>query len=360
MVMLLRSEELRGLISVEDGINAVAEAYRDLGHNPGLNAARRRIHVEGNRISVHQGSSPSAGVSGALIHCEQLRLHKTHQEYINLPDPVTTLYSIETGDLLAIIVGWLWVGPWDPRQDFVFCPETACTSMAGTRLLARADAAVAGMFGAGREARHHIRALAKVRKLKLVKVYSRTSETRRQFARELEPQIGVEVRPVESPREVVDGSDVILCCTSSNLPVFDGSWLVPGQHVTSIVGSNIELVRSGLIKQARREIDDETLRRADVIVTTLREQAIQDQQGDLYEPSRRGVFNWDSVVDLGELIAGMRAGRTRPDQITLFKQNADQGVGYMALARKLYDRARELGLGMEIPAPPPREYVVLP
>ncbi len=95
-------------------------------------------------------------------------------------------------------------------------------------------------------------------------------------------------------------------------------------------------------------MDDEVLRRADVIVATLRQQAIYDEQGDFVEPIASGVIRWEEVVDLSTLLAGGAAGRTCAKQITLFKQNSDQGVGFMALARLAHDKARAAGIGREI------------
>jgi ornithine cyclodeaminase/alanine dehydrogenase-like protein (mu-crystallin family) len=130
--------------------------------------------------------------------------------------------------------------------------------------------------------------------------------------------------------------------------VFDGDWLEPGQHVTSIVGSNKELVQEGLIAARRRELDDTVLRRADVVVATLRDQAMQDEQGDLFDPVARGALTWGRVGQLSALVAGRIPGRTGAAQITVFKQNSDQGVGYMGLARYVHDLAAREGLGVEV------------
>jgi ornithine cyclodeaminase/alanine dehydrogenase-like protein (mu-crystallin family) len=119
-------------------------------------------------------------------------------------------------------------------------------------------------------------------------------------------------------------------------------------HVTSIVGSNKELLAEGLVSQPRRELDDRVLARADVIIATLKQQGIQDEQGDFVEPIKNGVIKWDDVKGLAQLVAGKVTGRSGENQITLFKQNSDQGVGFMALARLAHDKAREAGIGVEI------------
>ena len=132
------------------------------------------------------------------------------------------------------------------------------------------------------------------------------------------------------------------------VPVLLGEWLESGVHVTSIVGSNKELLAEGLVSRPRRELDDHVLAKAQVIVATLKQQGIQDEQGDFIEPIQNGVIKWDNVRELADLVAGKVTGRTSKSQITLFKQNSDQGVGFMALARLIHDKARKAGIGIEI------------
>src|SRR6185436_8383786 len=130
-----------------------------------------------------------------------------------------------------------------PHANSVVAMPTACASMIGTDLLARKECLSAGVFGAGDQARYHVLALGCIRPmLKTVRVYSPTAATREAFAHEMSRVMGIEVRAVDNPQAVIDGADIILCATNSNVPVFDGNWLMPGQHVTSIVSSNIGLL----------------------------------------------------------------------------------------------------------------------
>jgi ornithine cyclodeaminase len=187
-----------------------------------------------------------------------------------------------------------------------------------------------------------------IRPIQKVKVFSRKPENRRAFCALMQPHVNAEIVPVSEPREAEAGADLIVCATGSNVPVLFGEWLERGQHVTSIVGSNKELLQEGLVSRPRRELDDAVLTRSDVIVATLRQQGIYDEQGDLAEPVGKGLLRWDDIKDLSALLAGRASGRATEDQITLFKQNSDQGVGFMALARLVHDKARTAGIGMEI------------
>jgi ornithine cyclodeaminase/alanine dehydrogenase-like protein (mu-crystallin family) len=147
---------------------------------------------------------------------------------------------------------------------------------------------------------------------------------------------------------VTRGSDLICLATGSNVPVLLGRWLAPGQHVTSIVASNKGVLMQGSVSLPRREFDDEVIARADRVVATLKEQAVMDEQADLFEPVQKGIISWDRIADLGELVVGKVAGRRSPQEITVFKQNSDQGVGFMALAKLAHDKARAAGIGSEI------------
>ena len=225
--------------------------------------------------------------------------------------------------------------------------RTAATSAVGTRHLARDDAKILGILGAGGEAKYHLLALSKLRKFDAAKVYCRTESTRREFCRTMEKLVSFEVMAAASAKEVVEGADVLLTATNSNVPVFSGEWIQPGCHVTSIMGGNVGLVRAGVAATTRRELDDTTIKRTDVIVVNSREQAIQDEQGDLFDPVQAGFLTWQKVGELGELLNAKIPGRTAANQITLFKNNAGQGIADVAVASKIYSLARQNGIGME-------------
>lgn len=349
MVLVLTADDTRGLISMEEAVAVVREAFAAWGRSRQLNAPRRRIHApSGVRVSVHQGAAPHEGVTGLFVHCELVNPLAEHQEYATIADPAYTLYNAETGDLECIIIGELTPKELPDRRVLTGI-RTAATSIVGTDLLARRDARVVGLFGAGNQAVQHLLALVAVRPdIHEVRVYRRDAVRRRAFCEEMAPLLGVGMTPVDTPRDAVEGCDIILCATNSSVPVFDGAWLAPGQHVTTIIGSNIGLVQGGFTRQKRREIDDETVRRADVIVAASREQVIQDQQGDLYDPVQAGVITLEQIHDLADVLVGTAPGRTSSEQITLFKNNAGQGIADVALGGFVYRRARERDLGITL------------
>lgn len=346
MPLLIRAEDVNGLLTMEEAIDAVEEGFRAWGKSPELNAPRKRIMTpEGVRVSVHPGGIPALGAIGVLAHSEHVAVAKQVQTYHNMGGPVTVLFDTRDASLMAVLVGRIALKELPAERPTPI--RTAATSAVGTRWLAPEDPKVLGILGAGGEAKYHLLALSKVRKFQTVKVYCRTESTRYEFCRLLEKLVPCEVKPAASAKEVVEGAEVLLTATNSNVPVFSGEWLRPGGHVTSIMGGNVGLVRAGVAAATRRELDDTTVRRADVIVVNSREQAIQDEQGDLFDPVRAGFLSWEKVGELGDLLNRKIPGRTNPRQNTLFKNNAGQGVADVAVASLVYTKARQNGIGIE-------------
>jgi alanine dehydrogenase len=187
-----------------------------------------------------------------------------------------------------------------------------------------------------------------VRKLRDVRVYSRNPENRRKFVEEMGPATNLNITPVAAPQDAVRGVDIVLAATNSSVPVFDGNWLEPGQHVTTIVGSNVGLVKGGFTAAKRRETDDTTLARSHVLGIVSIQQAIQDEQADIYDPVQRGVIKWDQLIEIGEILAGKKEGRTKPEQITFYKNNAGQGVADVALGALVLEQVKKNGAGQTL------------
>lgn len=355
MTLLIQSEHLTGLIEIDEAIIAVEDAYRGHGRNPDLGATHTRLHHDGRRLTVHPGGDLTHDAVGLFAHYERLDFGTTSQSYARVGRRVYLAYDSESAELMAIILGSLPLFPFDPAD--AFGTETAVTSAVGTKLLARPESAVMALLGTGRQARRHLYVMARLFPLREVRVFSRDTANIGRFCRDMAARVTVPLLPAENADKAVTNADLVICATASNVPVLDGRRLSPGSHVTSIVNGNRIAVAPGEAPRFRREIDDETVRRADVICAVMPEQAVKDEQGDLAEPVLKGLIGWSDVRALGRVLTGAQAGRTAGHEITLFKQNSDQGVGFMALARLAFERAREHGIGLEIgtgtPGAPP-------
>lgn len=353
MVLVLRSEEIEGLITMKEAIEVVEEGFREWALRPDLSQVRHRTHMPSNvRVSVHQGGLPSLGVTGLMTHCEWTRNPTTREGHsIEVfpvrGRPVQVLYDADNGELRCIIIGE--PKPKELSISGVSALRTAANSAVGTDVFARKNAETVGMLGSQNQAKYHLVALREIRRIKLVKVYSPNLQHRKEFAETMGPLLGLEVRPVDSAEEAVRETDIVVAATSSNVPVLDGRWLASGSHLTSIVVSNIGLKRGGFVEKMRQELDDESMRRAEVIGVNSRETIRVDQPGDFIERLERGIITWEKIVEVGEVLNGIKAGRTRAEQITLFKNTGGVGISDVAIGGLIYRKAREKGLGLELP-----------
>jgi len=203
--------------------------------------------------------------------------------------------------------------------------------------MAREDARIACIIGTGSQARTQLEAVSHARKLDRVRAFGRDRERREQFAREMTARLGISVEPAASAEQAVRGSDIVITMTNSVAPVLEGRWLEPGMHINA----------AGVNFAHRRELDSEAVSRADVIAADSTEDS-KIESGDLIQAFGNDASRWDSVREFADIIAGKVPGRTSPEQITLFKSN---GIAMedIVVAGRLYEIAREKGLGREVP-----------
>lgn len=346
--LLIKPEEIQDLVSMAECIDAVEKGYVGAYRYPVINAPRRRVHSPaGVRVSNFPGGVHEMGVIGAASRAEKVVQEGANQRYAYREHPVHVLNDSETGELLAVLIG----EPVEKTLGYtsLVALRTAATSGVAFRYMVRENAGTAGLLGSGGQAANQLLALLAVRPgIRRVKIYSRSEENRRAFAAKYGPQFGVEIEPVGSTEDAIRGVDVLLCATNTNVALFDGDLLEPGQHVTGIIGGNVQLVQGGFLKTARREIDDRTVARADIVVANLRESIVSEQQGDLYEPIQKGLIKLEDIGELGELAAGDFVGRANDGQITYHKNNNGTAASEIAIAMVVYRKAREAGRGTEI------------
>ncbi len=359
MALFFHSQDVDELVSFPEAVSITETALRQTVTPEGVNAPRKRLNLHRNVgeppfdtvLNIYAGGAATYGALGAQVALHRKAIIGDQQRrppYNPDQTELAVIYDADSGTLLGIMAH-------RPKHAAgVADLRTPATSLVGLDRLARADARRVGIYGSGNQAYSTFVGLTELREVESAKVFSPTPSHREAFARKMTAITGVPVQPVaEAPRAAQD-VDIVLCMTNTNVPVIDGSWLEPGQYIISVIGSNIELVKSGNLDKPRREIDDGTLRRCDFIVALSREQAVDSQQGDIYWPVQEGVLSWDKVVDIADILTGKAPGRTNDDQILLYKNQGGQGIVDLALAKRLYDLAREHGKGFEL-AIRPRE-----
>lgn len=211
--------------------------------------------------------------------------------------------------------------------------RTAAVSGVATNLLARRDAQDLAILGAGVQARTHLEAIAAVRPLRRVRIWSRTAERAHNFVAEESHRYAFPIEAMPTAEAAARDADIITTVTASPDPVLQGGWVKRGAHVNA-VGSSIPNAR---------EIDTACICVARIFVDR-RESALAEA-GDLLIPLREGAITPDQIVaELGEVVVGDNPGRRSDDELTLFK-SLGLAVEDVAAAAYVVRRARESGVG---------------
>lgn len=342
MVMIVNEEEGRNLLTMRECMDLMEDVFREIGRGNGVNRPRLRYSCPTPDpqaryfANIHAGALPKYGVAALRLN-SRLAQEKDHAtRRVEFRHPTRRywghflIYSLETAELLGIIV------------DGTISPlRVGATSGAAVRLLARADARVAGLFGTGHQAELHARALVDALPLERLKVHSPSRAHREDFCRRFATELGIPVVSADEPREVVRGADVVCCATNSSGPVFDGRDLEPGQTVVSIVNSDVVF--------ERHEVDRETFRRSDRIVVNDRESVHANRQKELLEPIEAGETSWDRVAELGQVVNRTVPGRRGDADIVYYKNNSGMAIQFAAMGKAVLDKARRTGAGREVP-----------
>jgi len=311
-VILLSQSEVEELLDLDALVDALADAHRELSEGKASMPPRIAAFAERNGLlGAMPAYLPSAGLACKLVSLfPENRDRHTHQALI-------AVFDQANGSPVALMDG-----------TYITATRTAAGSALATRLLAREDARVLAILGAGVQARTHAAALRRVRDFDEIRIASRDRER----AEALASAIGAST--ASSFEEGVRGADVVAATTHAADPIVLREWLEAGTHVTS-VGAN---------PAGRGEIDPAIVRDAAVVAVEYRESTLAPPPAGAPE-FRDGAPS--EVVELGELVAGTKRGRSSREQITLYK-SVGVAVQDAAAAALVLAAARERSVGREI------------
>lgn len=345
-LLLLDNDDVAGVLDLDDCMAALERAYRALAGGNLVERVRSQTRVP---LAEPDVSYCFKSMEGALAGDGYMTLRITSDAvFEGRVDGRSRRDKLARGPGgtycgLIFVFSTASLAPVAILHDgLIQLVRVACTSALSVRLLAREDAAVLGLIGTGGQAWWHLKAVSTVRKLREVRVYSPNRDKREAFVARARQELGLAVSAVATAREAVEGVDILVAATNASEPVLDGRWLAPGVHVVSIV--------SGDKGSSRRELDDETLRRAALVVAHSRAGAIEHRSGDLAGPVDAGILSWEKIVDFPDLVAGNSSRRGERDDITVFKNNGGTGLQFAAVAPAVYERARGAGIGRRLPA----------
>jgi ornithine cyclodeaminase/alanine dehydrogenase len=235
------------------------------------------------------------------------------------------LFSVETGKMIAVMDG-----------SYITAIRTACASAMATRALANRETPVLGILGAGVQARAHIQALSRVRKLQQIKIYSPSGISATKIRKDMESEVGVGVKVAASAEDAVKHSDIVVTVTTAKEPILKSEWLNAGVHINAVGSHRPDL----------REVDGPTLARAKVVVDSR--EAIMAECGDILLALKEKSIPEDVIhAEIGEVLAGMKSGRESAGEITLYK-SVGIAIQDVATANFVYHRALDRKVGTQV------------
>ncbi|HEV1995797.1 MAG TPA: ornithine cyclodeaminase family protein [Candidatus Acidoferrum sp.] len=317
MTLHISEGEVRAVLTMPLAVEAVEEISRKQATGEVVVHPRRRFELPGGGFFHYMAA---ADFSLGFVAMKQYTYVRGKLRFL------VPLYEMATGDLLALI-----------EADYMGQLRTGAASGVATKYLARKDARVAAIIGTGGQAKTQLEAIAAVRKLESARAYGRDAAKREKFCEEMSERLGIPVQPSPSAAEAVRGADIVSTATTTSQPVVCGADLAPGAHINAIGANHAH----------KRELDDEAVASADVIVVDSVEQSRQEA-GDLIIAFHGDEICWTGVKKLSEIVAGKASGRTSDTEVTLFKSNGIASWD-LAVAMKVYAMAREKGLGRELP-----------
>ncbi len=355
MTLFLNNKDVESLLTMEITIEALERSYIQM--IKGEAVCRPRIDLQiptRDPQKTYQWGTMEGGSSSEyfairmksdVLFEQEYQGTRTLEKYCIQPGTfcgLIFLFRVDNGEPLALI-----------NDGYLQHMRVGADSAFGVKYMARKDAEAVGMFGAGGMARSHIDSIRLVRNIKKIQVYSPTKANREAYAREMRDKYRIETIALNHPQDVYKGIDILAGCTDANVPVILGQFVEKGTHITSVGGRPDEETFRRVDRYLRlgnatplvdkSEITNESL----TYVTPMLEERMR-LRAHRYSKGAVKAIAEDKVIYLKDLLEGKK-GRTSPDEITYSERGNLQGAQFHAVAGRVYELARERGLGLEIP-----------
>ena len=345
-VLLLNNIDVESLLTMRDVMQALDEAYLEL--DGGMTANRPRTFTFSSTdtgrfvANTHEGLIRNKGVYDIRIVTHSRPdpvLNPSQVNYFHgaLNCSLDMLYDINSGNLLAII-----------HDGHLQKMRVQATNTIAARYMARKDTKSMALIGTGWQATVAIEAMRFVRPIQKVNVFSRSSENRERFVERMRAIYReIEIRNCDSPEQAVRGSDMVVAATNAKVAVCKGDWVEKGMHLTGILPYEFDLdcykKADYLVIFNRLHGRDYTLRRG-------------PEEEPLDIPPHAKLL--EGAPEIADLVSEKVPGRKSDDQVTIFANGGhgwghDGGPGYgiqfTAMAKLIYDLAKERGVGRQLP-----------
>lgn len=324
MVLLLSREDVSSLLTMPDALLQVEEAFRQLV----LGTARvpQRIVMSDPAPGTTLVMPGIIGGGMNALATKIVSVYKDNPVKHNKPTILAKIMvqDMETGEMVGIMDGGL-----------ITAMRTGAATGVSVKYLARKDSRAMGIFGAGVQAKKQVHAVywALDRKLERCKVFDIKPAAAEAFKAELEKELGISIGIAGTGDEILNGTDIVVTASTSTAPLFDGNKVAEGAHVSSI----------GAHAPTHHEIDTSLIARAAIVAADY-QPACLAEAGEYIKAVKENVIRPESIVSIGDIIAGRRSGRTDDRQITVFK-SVGISAQDVAVAKLVFDRAVQKGVG---------------
>ena len=310
MPLYLRESDVEQLLAPADAVQAVERCFERIARGAVESRPRFRLGLDRGLLHVMAAADLELGVAGL----------KTYATFAGSLRVVVVLFRADAPELLAVV-----------EADLLSRLRTGAASAVAARHLAKPGTRTLGVIGAGRQAETQVACIrAALPEIAEVVAYARLRDRLEEFC----ARVGA--LPGEYNRDAAE-QDVVVTATTSSDPVLRGEWLRPGALVCAVGANRIEA----------RELDNAVVERATFVCCDSKEQA-RIEAGDLAEPVERGVLDWLEVHELAEVVSGEVRGRHKDGDVVVFK-SVGIAAEDLAVAKLAVDRARERGLGADLP-----------
>jgi ornithine cyclodeaminase/alanine dehydrogenase-like protein (mu-crystallin family) len=356
MTLILNNAEITELLSMKDCLARLDDSYREMGRGQAGNRPRSDIygpvHDNGRYVfKTMDGLLPRFEVAAIRLNSDIIRWeHGAHglrkDKQATAPGGkfcgLILLFSTRNGEPLAIM-----------PDGVIQRLRVACTNALGAKYMAPTNASIYALIGSGWQAGGQALAMAAVRPLKEVRIFSPTRANRERLAGELRAQLGIAVSAVDSARAAVQGADIVGIATNSVTPVVEAEWVAPHAHVTCV--KELEL-GDGILERSALNVVHTRIGRPANYIIGKGENPIYDhdpQEGladglKKVRGMRRVGVDLEKLPDLGELIDG-RIVPPPAGALTCFVNVMGLGIQFAALGALAYEHAKTRGMGREIP-----------
>lgn len=325
MALLLNRSDVQQVLTMGKAIDAVEAAFGELA-NETAEMPPRTVMIDpavGGWIAYMPAYIKTSGSLGI----KAVTVYKDNPAKFDLPTTIGTILvqDNKTGEVVAAMDG-----------GYLTAVRTGAVSGVATRHMARPDAKVGGVLGAGVQARQQAIAIAEASNIETILTFSLDDEaSRREFASWVADETGLDTQLAESGEALCRESDIVALATTASNPIVSADWWKPGAHINAI-GSHAPGVR---------ELDTATIQRSRIICDQL--EACKAEAGDLQIPVEDGDYSWSDIAgNLGDVVNETTQGRTSEDEITLFK-SVGLAIQDISCATLVYTEAVAHNIGQD-------------